>query len=116
MRRWILAVAMTALAGTSVPMVASAATGKDVFAAEGCAKCHKVTSEGIAAKEDKPTIVELSGTGKGHDVAFFKAWLQKENEMDSKVTPGTKVKHKYKFKGTPADLDIIAGWLKTLTK
>lgn len=114
MRRWILAVAMTAI--TATPFAAVAATGKDVFTDQKCAKCHKISSEGIAATEEKEKIIDLSGTGKDHDVAWFKGWLNKEIERDSAVKPGEKAKHKIKFKGTPAELDTLAAWLKTLTK
>ncbi|MBM4343239.1 MAG: cytochrome c [Deltaproteobacteria bacterium] len=104
-----------ALAALALPATAQAG-GKELFGEQKCTKCHTVKSEGIAATEEKEKIVDLSGTGKDHDVAWFKSWLMKEAEMDSKVKKGEKVKHKQKFKGSPADLDAIAAWLKTLTK
>ena len=114
MRRFILALAVTAL--TTAPLAAQAATGKDLFSEQKCNKCHKVSSEGLAATEDKPTIIDLSGTGKDHDAAWFKGWLNKEIERESTVKKGEKAKHKVAFKGTPAELEIVASWLKTLTK
>ncbi len=114
MRRFILAFAVTAL--TAAPFAAQAATGKDIFTEQKCTKCHKISAEGIAAQEDKPTIIDLSGVGKDHDVAWFKGWLTKEIERDSIVKKGEKTKHKIAFKGAPAELDTIAAWLKTLTK
>jgi hypothetical protein len=114
MRRLILTFAVTAL--TVAPFAAQAATGKEVFIEQKCNKCHKVSSEGIAPLEEKPAIIDLSGVGKDHDVAWFKGWLNKEIERDSTVKKGEKAKHKIAFKGTPAELDIVAGWLKTLTK
>ncbi len=114
MRRYILAFAVTAL--TAAPFAAQAAGGKETFLEQKCNKCHKITSEGVAALEDKPTIIDLSGVGKEHDVAWFKGWLNKEIERDSIVKKGEKAKHKIAFKGTPAELDTVAAFLKTLTK
>ena len=114
MRRLILTFAVTAL--TAAPFAAQAATGKEVFLEQKCNKCHKISAEGIAPLEEKPTIIDLSGVGKDHDVAWFKKWLKKEVDHDSIVKKGEKAQHKIKFKGTPAELDVVAGWLKTLTK
>lgn len=111
-RKFLMVLAVAGLAAPSLAL----AGGKEIFLEQKCTKCHKVTSEGIAATEEKEKIVDLSGVGKNHDVAWFKQWLNKEVEQDSKVKPGEKVKHKQKFKGTPADLDAIAAWLKGLTK
>ena len=116
MRRYILAFAVTAL--TAAPLAAQAAGGKETFLEQKCNKCHRVTSEGITPLEEKKDIIDLSGVGKDKDkdVAWFKKWLNKEVEHDSVAKKGEKAQHKIKFKGTPAELDVVAGWLKTLTK
>ena len=107
MRRWILAVALCTL---TVPMAAQAAGGKDLFLANKCNKCHEIKSEGVAPIEAKEGIKDLSGVGKKHDAEWIKKWLMKEVEMEGK-------KHKFgAWKGTPAELDTIAGWLHGLTK
>lgn len=95
--------------------VAGSSAGKDLFLAQKCSKCHKASAEGIAPLKDKPEIVDLSGTGGAHDAAWFKQWLKKEITKDSTVKPGEKVKHKGSWKGTDAELDTIAVWLKGLT-
>lgn len=104
-----------AIAALALPAVAYAG-GKEIFLEKKCTKCHTVLSESITATEEKEKIIDLSGVGNDHDVAWFKSWLLKEVEADSKVKKGEKVKHKQKFKGTPADLDVLAAWLKTLNK
>ncbi len=114
MRRYILAFAVTAI--TAAPFAAQAATGKEIVVEQKCTKCHSIKAEGVAAAEDKPTIIDLSGVGKDHDVAWFKGWLNKEIERDSIVKKGEKAKHKIAFKGTPAELDTVAAFLKSLTK
>lgn len=90
--------------------------GKAVFTTNTCNKCHRVTSAGIQPIKEKADIVDLSGVGAEHDVAWFKQWLKKEIDKDSKLKPGEKVKHKGSWKGTDAELDVITAWLKTLTK
>jgi len=114
MRRLVFAFTIACFA--AAPSAAFAG-GKELFGELKCTKCHTVKSEGIAAAgEEKDKIVDISGTGKNHDVEWFKKWLNKEVEMESKVKTGEKVKHKQKFKGTPEQLTEITGWLKTLTK
>ena len=109
-----LTAALLALA-LAIPSVASAG-GKEIFLDQKCAKCHKVSTQGIAPTEEKDTIIDLAGSGGDHDVKWYAGWLKKETERDSKVKPGTKVKHKAMWKGTDADLETLANWLKGLTE
>ena len=94
----------------------AASAGKDLFVAQKCTKCHRVSAESIFPTKEKPDIVDLSGTGAEHDVAWLKKWLTKETDKESKVKPGEKVKHKAAWKGTDAELVAMADWLKGLTK
>lgn len=117
MRRTSLALA-AALSALSLMVPAAAfAGGKEIFTEQKCTKCHSVKAEGIAATDDKgDKIIDLSGAGKERDAKWFPGWLKKETEIDSKVKPGEKVKHKSKFKGSDADLETLSSWLKGLTK
>lgn len=101
---------------TLLPGRAFAEDGKALFTAQNCVKCHRITAEGVKPLKEKDDIVELSGVGGDHDAAWFKQWLKKEVDKESKAKPGEKVKHKAAWKGTDPELDALAGWLKTLTK
>ncbi len=121
MKSWIASFAMVLLGTAAVAPAwaaegAKAGDGKTVFTEQKCAKCHRVSTEGIAPTKEKPEIVDISGVGADHDAAWFKKWLLKEIDKESKVKPGEKVKHKAAWKGTDAELDTLTAWLKTLTK
>ena len=108
-----------AKAAETKPAEAKPATGgsagEDLFLAQKCTKCHKVSAEGIAPVKEKDGIVDLSGVGGEHEAAWFKQWLNKEIDKNS-LAKTVKVKHKGSWKGTEAELDTIAAWLKGLTK
>ena len=89
---------------------------KKIFEDQKCNKCHRVSTEHINPIKEKEDIVDLSGIGAEHDQGWFKQWLKKEVEKDSKLKPGEKTKHKGAFKGTDPELDALTGWLKSLTK
>lgn len=117
-----LGAALVAAAFCTAPSLAFA-DGKSIFVDNKCTKCHEVSTQGIAAKADaddkeeggkKP--VDLAGSGKDHEVGWYAGWLKKETEMDSKLKPGAKIKHKAKWKGNDADLATLSAWLKSLTE
>lgn len=114
--RNLLTATLLALLASALLALPAFAGGKETFLEQKCTKCHTVKAEAIPASEEKEKIIDLSGIGKDYEVAWFKQWLNKEVERDSKVKTGEKAKHKVKFKGTPAELDTVAAWLKTLVK
>lgn len=121
MKLWTASIAMVLLGTTAVGPSwaaegAKAGDGKTVFTEQKCTKCHRVSTDGIAPIKEKADIVDISGTAADHDAAWFKKWLNKEVEKESKLKPGEKVKHKGSWKGTDAELDSVIGFLKTLTK
>ena len=121
MKSWTASMAMVLLGAAAIAPAwaadgASSGGGKAVFTDQKCNKCHRVSTEGIVPLKEKEGIAEVSGVGANHDAAWFKKWLLKEVDMDSKLKPGEKVKHKSAWKGTDAELDSVTAWLKTLTK
>ena len=86
-----------ALASAEAP--AAAPDGKTVFLDQKCPKCH--TAPGIQGGK-----TDLTGVGKKHTTDWMKKWLLKEEELDGK-------KHKKKFSGTDAELDVLVKWLAT---
>jgi cytochrome c551/c552 len=121
MKSWTASMAMVLLGTAAIVPAwaadgAKAGDGKAVFTEQKCNKCHRVTTENIAPLKEKDDIVDISGVGGDHDAAWFKKWLLKEVEKDSKLKPGEKVKHKGSWKGTDAELDTVTAWLKGLTK
>lgn len=88
----------------------SASEGKEVFEAQKCTKCHTVDSQEIAttSKKDPSEVADLSNAGNKFDSAeALKAYLNKETEVDGK-------KHKLKYKGEEADLQVLVDWVLTL--
>jgi len=87
---------------------ASAATGPEVFQAQKCNACHKVTVAGIARlpnpdEEGK----DLSHVGSTYDKKAIASFLLKKTEHDGE-------KHKKLFGGTTDELKIVATWLESL--
>ena len=86
------------------PASASAATGPEVFSAQGCTECHSVKSLGIKLDKDGTLEADLSTVGRDHDKKWIARFLLKKVEKDGE-------KHKKKFRGAKEDLKVIAIWL-----
>jgi mono/diheme cytochrome c family protein len=94
------------------PAAALAADAKELFVASKCVACHSIESQGVAAKpkpgeEDK--VHDLSKVGTERTADWIQKFLRKEAELDGK-------KHKLKFRGSDADLEVLASWLASLGK
>lgn len=87
---------------------ASAATGPEIFQAQKCNSCHKVTAAGIARlpnpdEEGK----DLSHVGSTYDKKAIASFLLKKTEHNGE-------KHKKAFGGTTEELKTVATWLESL--
>lgn len=105
-KRLLLTAFAFALVGSSAMTIAedtAAKDGKTVFEEQKCAMCHSVTSASIESKK-KSGAIDLSLTGDKADAALLKKYLKKEEAIGGK-------KHPASFKGTDAELEIIATWL-----
>ena len=86
---------------------ASAEDGAGIFKKSECTKCHEVKGQ---IKGDDADAKDLSKEGGKHDAAFITKLLKQDpSAMTSKGK-----KHPKKFKGSDADLDVLAKWLETL--
>ena len=97
------------MAITLVPTEALADVGKDVFLALKCNKCHTVKSQGIELIKPKKKFSNIGKTT--HDAAWLKGGLGK---TITKTKGDKEVKHKSKFKGTPAQMNTVIKWLLKL--
>lgn len=93
----------------SVASAPSMADGKSLFLANKCTNCHSVTAAGIARTGTAPaanakTPPDLSTVGDHRTAAFIVKFLQKEESINGR-------KHLLKFKGTDAELSLVASWL-----
>lgn len=97
----------------SAPVVR--ADGKKLFKEFRCQSCHAVKSLGIERvpdekdkdDEDAKNAPDLSAPGQKRTAEWVKRFLLREE-----VGAAGK-KHKKKFRGDPADLDILATWVLT---
>ncbi len=80
--------------------------GQKVFVEKKCQSCHSVESAGLVSK--KKDAVDLSGAGKLNKDFIIK-YLNKEEKLNDQA-------HKMAFKGTPEELQELAGWLESLKK
>lgn len=98
------------------PSPAPAADGKEIFLANKCNSCHSIKSQSVVKKADpaeepakegdrKPP--DLSDVGKKRKADWIAQYMMKAVDNDGE-------KHRKKFKGTEADLKILAAWLETL--
>lgn len=83
--------------------------GKSIFLESKCSNCHSIATQGIKGLRPeggaKPN--DLSNTGGKFKAPWIEKWLMKEETLNNK-------KHMRKFKGTPEELHVLAGWLETL--
>ena len=83
--------------------------GKAIFLEQKCSNCHSVSSQGIKGLRPeggaKPN--DLSNEGNKFKTDWFEQWLTKKATLNNK-------KHMRKFRGTPEELHILAGWLESL--
>ena len=105
---------MTRLIATTLTLFISAGyafadDGKDLFVSSGCNKCHSVSTQGIeaTAKSEKMRGPDLAKAGGKHEAAWIVGLVTKQELLDGK-------KHKGKFKGSDADLQVIATWVASL--
>ena len=114
----VIALAGVALlaAYAAVPR-SKAADGKEVFLTYKCNSCHSIKSQSIAKKADPAEEEEksesdrkppdLSSVGKKHNADWITKFMLKQIDNDGE-------KHRKRFKGTEAELKLLAGWLETL--
>ena len=79
--------------------------GKQIFVDNKCNNCHTVTTLEITSKKDDAT--DLSNVGTLGDVKLLKSYLLKESKINDQ-------EHKIKFKGSEAELNVLAEWLSSL--
>lgn len=112
MKRSLITTAVASLGIVAVMLFAGASTGanadgKSLFVANKCNSCHAVAAQGVAkAGGEGP---ELSGVGLRHNAVWITKYLQKNADLNGK-------KHLKKFKGTDADLGVLAAWLAAQKK
>jgi mono/diheme cytochrome c family protein len=107
----ITLLAVTAAASGS----ASGTEGKNAFIKNRCRSCHAVKAQDIerkkSAEDEEPADdrkpPDLSGVGKERTAAWITSYLLKKETIKGE-------KHPKKFRGTEADLKLIAAWLETL--
>jgi len=94
------------------PSTALAADAKELFVASKCVKCHSIESQGVAAKPkagDEDEVHDLSKVGAERTAEWIQKFLRKQEAIEGK-------KHKLKFRGSDADLELLATWLASLGK
>lgn len=124
-RRWSVVSAMAA-AALLAACVAGAAEGKapgkapdgkELFTSSKCTTCHSIEAEKIERKKAATTAAasetakkkpDLSGVGAKNDAAWIAKYLMKEVKLEEKLHPSVK------FRGTPEELQTLAGWLASL--
>jgi mono/diheme cytochrome c family protein len=117
MRRYVSFAAVVSCSFLLTPRLASAQAanpdGKTIFSNNKCQSCHTITALGVERKksaDDEKTEKDppdLSGVGIERNAAWItKYMLKKESIKDEK--------HMKKFKGSEADLAVLAQWLETL--
>lgn len=109
--------ALVVLASVASVPRGRAADGKEIFLANKCNSCHAIKSQSIAKKADEAEAAEksesdrkppdLSSVGKKRNADWITKFLLKQIENDGE-------KHRKRFKGSEADLKVLAGWLETL--
>ncbi len=93
--------------------------GRTLFINGKCQQCHSVSAlkiskvengepEESGAEEEKVSPPDLSGIGKSLTAEWISKWLKKEE------TNQEGRKHKKKFKGSDADLQVLSAWLAAL--
>lgn len=108
--------ALLALASTA-PHRSGAADGKEIFIANKCQSCHSIKSMALEKKADPAEADEksestrkppdLSSVGKKRTADWITKFMLKQIDNDGE-------KHRKRFKGTEADLKVLAAWLETL--
>ena len=78
--------------------------GRSVFVANKCNSCHGVRAAGIAKTDASSKAPELSSTGLRRSAAWITKYLKKQEDLNG-------VKHVKRFKGSDADLAVLAAWL-----
>jgi cytochrome c551/c552 len=85
------------------PPAVTASDPKAIFLQEKCTSCHSITSAGIADKVQR----DLSGIGAKRSESWITQFLQNQVDLDGKP-------HKKTFKGTDAELKMVARWLAAM--
>ena len=103
---WLPLLALIATA----PRAAVAADAKQLFVDSKCVKCHSIDSQGVKAQPnagEEKDVHDLSKVGSERTAEWIQKFLRKEETLDGK-------KHKLKFRGSDADLGVLASWLASL--
>lgn len=109
----IVALAVLAWMGSSVPVSAQAAAstkpntldGKELFLSQGCNSCHAVSTVDIAAKMKSSKAPDLAQTGKKREVRWLSDFLRQQTDSGGK-------KHPKAFTGSDEQLGALLGWLQ----
>lgn len=94
---WQLVAYVRSLSGRAETVAGDAAAGRTIFASKGCARCHRVNSEGGRSGPD------LSRIGGARSLAHLRASVVNPNE---KVLP-----NQWRFSGMTKDGTIVSGRL-----
>ena len=114
MKRIVIAVAAVAfLAGASLQAqdAKQAATGKQIYTAKECSKCHLINGKG------NKTGGKLDGIAAKVTPADMRKWLTNPAEMEKGLDHKPKVKMSSKIaelKLKDADIDALVAYLQTL--
>jgi cbb3-type cytochrome oxidase cytochrome c subunit len=93
--------------------------GKAVFLKHTCTTCHTIASQGIGSKEAKASDAkpaaagaarkppDLSDVGATRKADWIKLFLTRKEKIDGRS-------HLLRFRGTDAELTLLAGWLESL--
>lgn len=117
MRRYVTFAVVVSCSLLLTPTFASAQggnpDGKTIFTDNKCQSCHTITALGVERKksaDDEKTEKDppdLSGVGLERNAAWMAKYLLKKESIKDE-------KHLKKFKGSEADLAVLAQWLETL--
>jgi len=81
---------------------------KEVFVEQKCTLCHSALSAGIKAPTPSKNTIDVSGlAAKGRTATWLLGYLKKTETLEGKAHPP-------KFRGTPAELDVLVEWLMSL--
>jgi mono/diheme cytochrome c family protein len=84
-------------------------TGKELYAAKQCARCHRVAGKGY--KDGK-----LDGVASKLSIEEMRRWLQAPAEMEAGLDPKPKVKmsSRKSMRLTEAEISSLVAYLRTL--
>ncbi len=104
----LLSLGLGVIALLTTPAFSADDAGKDEFLAQGCNKCHSVSTQDIEAtiKSEKMRGPDLA-TAEDHEAAWIVQYVNKEVQLNDKD-------HKAPFKGTAEQLETVANWVASL--